>query len=224
MSKLILFQGDSITDAGRRNESAAGSDPGLGVGYATMAAGQLGLEQPDTYTFLNRGISANRIVDLLARIKRDIINLKPDVVSILIGINSVWHEYEQQNGVDADRFQQIYTMILEQILQALPNVKLMLMEPFVLEGSDTCATEQLPDRWDYFRTETQKRAQIVRELSERFGTVFVPLQTVFDEASKTSQQGNAYWVIDGVHPTVNGHALIAKQWRKGFDALISEGI
>lgn len=220
MSKLILFQGDSITDAGRRNESAACSDPSLGVGYATMVAGQLGLERPEAYSFLNRGISANRIVDLLARIKRDAINLKPDIMSILMGINSVWHEYEQKNGVSAERFRQIYTMILEEVLEALPEIKLMLLEPFVLEGSATCATELFPDRWDFFRTETQKRAEIVRELSETFGTVFVPLQHVFDEASKATGLGSAYWVIDGVHPTINGHALLAKQWRIGFDALV----
>lgn len=219
MSKLILFQGDSITDAGRRNESAACSDPTLGVGYATMVAGQLSLEQPDAYEFLNRGISANRIVDVLARIKRDMINLKPDIVSILMGINGVWHEYEQQNGVSAEKFHQIYTMILEELFQALPQTKLMLLEPFVLEGSATCATAELPDRWEYFYTETLKRAEIVKELASTFGAVFVPLQQVFDEACKKSRLGPDYWTIDGVHPTVAGHALIAKQWRIGFDAL-----
>ena len=87
MSKLILFQGDSITDAGRNREN----DAGTGTGYPTFVKGELGLSNPGEYEFINRGISGNRIVDLYARIKADIINLKPDYMSILIGVYDVWH-------------------------------------------------------------------------------------------------------------------------------------
>ena len=99
--KLVLFQGDSITDCGRNREA----DHPMGSGYATMAAGEIMAEHPGEYRFLNRGISGNRSVDLYARIKQDLINLKPDYLSILIGVNDVWHEYTRQNGVDADKFE-----------------------------------------------------------------------------------------------------------------------
>ena len=102
--KTILFQGDSITDAGRNREN----DANLGVGYPTLIKGELGFEEPGEFCFLNRGIGGNRIVDLYARIKMDIINLKPDVMSILIGVNDVWHDFSMHNGVDAEKFYKIY--------------------------------------------------------------------------------------------------------------------
>ena len=106
MSKVILFQGDSITDCGRdRNVSES-----IGTGYPRLTAAKLGFENPGEYTFYNRGISGNRIVDLYARIKLDIINLKPDYMSILIGVNDVWHEVMRKNGVDTKKFEKIYSI------------------------------------------------------------------------------------------------------------------
>ena len=103
--KTILFQGDSITDCGRSREN----DSDMGMGYPTMVKGELGLEYPGQYTFLNRGISGDRIVDIYARIKADIINLKPDYMSILIGVNDVWHELGGCcNGVSAEKYEKIY--------------------------------------------------------------------------------------------------------------------
>lgn len=98
--KKILFQGDSITDAGRSREDLTN----LGKGYPLFVAGALGMDEPGEYEFVNRGISGNRIVDIYARIKMDIINLKPDVMSLLIGVNDVWHEVSSQNGVDGDKY------------------------------------------------------------------------------------------------------------------------
>ena len=99
MSKLIVFQGDSITDCGRNREDITS----IGVGYAHMVKGQLGYEHPGEYEFINKGISGNRIVDVYARIKNDIINLKPDYMSLLIGVNDVGHElYGMYNGVSAE--------------------------------------------------------------------------------------------------------------------------
>ena len=115
--KTILFQGDSITDAGRSRED----DANLGLGYPTLVKGELGFEYPGRYTMLNRGISGNRVVDLYARIKADIINLKPDVMSILIGVNDVWHELGGHNGVDAEKYFKIYSMLIEEIKEALPE-------------------------------------------------------------------------------------------------------
>ena len=99
--KKILFMGDSITDAMRDREA----DDYLGAGYASMVAGELGYKEPYAYQFVNRGISGNRIIDLHARIRCDMINLQPDYISILIGVNDVWHEYTRKNGVAADKFE-----------------------------------------------------------------------------------------------------------------------
>ena len=130
MSKLkrILFQGDSITDTNRNKEILEANDPkALGTGYANMIAANLLKDKPkDQLEILNRGISGNRVVDLYARWKAEAINLEHDLISILIGVNDLWHEVERQNGVELDRFKTIYTLLLELTKQRLPNVKLVL--------------------------------------------------------------------------------------------------
>ncbi len=210
MSKLILFQGDSITDALRNREN----DTYSGNGYPTLVKGRLGYEEPGKYEFLNRGVSGNRIVDLYARIKIDLINLKPDVLSILIGVNDVWHEEERRNGVAADKFERIYDMLLEEVQEALPGIRLLILEPFVLHGSATENTAEHPTRWAYFRDETPLRAAAARRVAEKHGATFIPLQHLFDEACKLAEP--SYWLWDGVHPTAMGHELIAREWMKAF--------
>ena len=210
MSKRILFQGDSITDALRSREH----DFFLGNGYPTLVSARLGFEDPGKYTFLNRGVSGNRVVDLYARIKIDLINLKPDVLSILIGVNDVWHEEEIKNGVDAAKFERIYDLLLDEVQEALPGVQLIILEPFVLPGSATGNTPEHPTRWEYFRDETPLRAAAAKRAAERHGATFVPLQHLFDEACKLAEP--AYWLRDGVHPTAMGHELIAREWMKAF--------
>lgn len=214
MSSLILFQGDSITDASRHREM----DRYMGSGYANMAAGVLGAEHPGDYSFLNRGISGNRIVDLYARIKQDIINLKPDYLSILIGVNDVWHEYTRQNGVDAEKFELIYSLMIEEIKLALPDIKIIILEPFVLQGSKTCTSEEFPGRWEYFSKEVPLRARAAKRIAEKYGLVFVPLQETFDAAVRV-ESSEGYWLVDGVHPSAAGHELIKRQWLRGFAEL-----
>ena len=131
MAKVILFQGDSITDAGRSRDN----DLLTGTGYVRLTEAELGCTYPLLYTCYNRGISGNRIVDVYARIKADIINLAPDYMSILIGINDVWHEYTRQNGVSAEKFERIYDMLIHEIKEALPDIKIMILEPFVLTSA-----------------------------------------------------------------------------------------
>ena len=212
--KIIVFQGDSITDAGRNKDN----DNNPGFGYADMVMGELGLRHPYEFVFFNRGISGHRVVDLYARIRKDMINLKPDVLSILIGINDVWHEYNWQNGVEADRFERVYGMMIEDLKKALPDLKLMLLEPFVLPGSATESTPEYPDRWAFFEKETALRRDAVKQLAEKYGCVFVPLQQKFDDANADAPcQG--YWLRDGVHPTPAGHALIKESWLEGFAKL-----
>lgn len=203
----ILFQGDSITDAGRARDF----DPDKGEGYPTLVSAELGFENPGEYEFINRGIGGNRITDLLARIKSDTINLKPDVLSILIGINDVWHEFDACNGVDADLYETVYSIIIEQIKKNLPNIKIMILEPFVL--CDT-ATEE---NWTAFRSETEKRAAAAKRIAEKYGLKFIPLMKKFDEAA--ASHPDQTWLRDGVHPSSAGHELIKREWLKAFKEL-----
>ena len=208
MAKRILFQGDSITDAGRSWSNNAD----LGKGYAHLVEASLGFEEPGQHEFFNKGISGNRIVDLYARIKADIINLKPDFMSILIGVNDVWHEVgDNPNGVDNDKFFKIYSMLIEEVKEALPNIKIIILEPFVLEGPATT------EHWDYFKTETAKRAQMAKKIAEKFDLPFVELQAGFDALAKKAE--NTYWLGDGVHPTAKGHEFIKTEWLKAYKAL-----
>lgn len=214
--KTILFQGDSITDAKRDREN----DNYLGSGYATMVAGQLGLEHPGKYRFMNRGISGNRVSDLYARIKRDIINLKPDYMSILIGVNDVWHEISSQNGLSEQKFEIVYDLLICELLEELPQLKIMILEPFVLPGTATEATPENPRRWDLFHTEVPRRAAAAKRIAEKYGLPYIPLQSHFDNACTLAPASD--WLIDGVHPTPMGHALIKQQWMEGFTQLSDE--
>lgn len=211
--KRILFQGDSITDCGRNREDIAN----LGGGYPKHVGATLGCDFPSEYNFVNKGIGGNRIVDVYARIKSDIINLRPDYMSILIGVNDVWHEVAVQNGVDINKYEKIYTMLLEEVLEALPNIKIMILEPFVLKGSATDNTEQVPDRWERF-SKVKEYAVVAKRIAEKFGFAFVSLQDKFD-AAVARNADEAYWLRDGVHPTDFGHEIIARAWLEEFEKI-----
>lgn len=206
----ILFQGDSITDCYRVKEGDA-LDLRMGMGYAMLCQAELTCEEPNKYEIMNRGISGNRVNDLYARIRKDIINLKPDVMSILIGVNDVWHEFGEGNGVDADKYFKIYSMLIEEVKEALPDIKIMIMEPFCLKERGNA------DYWDEFRVEVAKRGEMAKKIAEKYQLPFIPLQNKFDEAAKLAE--NAYWLVDGVHPTAAGHYIIKKEWMKAFKAL-----
>ncbi|MBR4863501.1 MAG: hypothetical protein IKU07_02900 [Oscillospiraceae bacterium] len=211
MEKLILFQGDSITDAGRNRELPHG----MGVGYANMTAGELAYTEPYKYIFRNRGISGNRVVDLFARMKVDMINMKPDIMSILIGVNDVWHEYTKQNGVSAEKFEMVYDLLIRELLEELPDLKLMIMEPFVLPGSATENTPEHPERWDFFSKEVPLRAAAAKRLAEKYNLPFVPLQQRLEEANANAPSPD-YWLRDGVHPTAAGHVLLKNAWLEAY--------
>lgn len=206
--KRILFQGDSITDAHRSRDT----DYNIGFGYPGHLSGMLGVDRPGEFECINRGISGNRIVDLYQRIKVDFINLKPDIISILIGINGVWHEVNYQNGVSAQKYEFVYDLLLTELEEALPGVKLIIMEPFMLRGAATLGTPEIPDRYEYYERETPLRAAAAKRLAEKHNCAFVPLQEAFNEACKHAPA--EFWISDGVHPTPAGHQLIARQWIK----------
>ncbi|MBQ3573879.1 MAG: SGNH/GDSL hydrolase family protein [Clostridia bacterium] len=218
--KTILFQGDSITDCGRDKsyDTAWWNEPSpvkdgisAGHGYARFVEAQLGVDYPNEYGFINRGISGNRVVDIYARINKDIINLKPDYMSILVGVNDVWHGLDGWNGVDADKHFMIYSLMIEEIKSALPDIKIMILEPFLLKAT---ATE---NNWELFRGEVEKRAEKSRLVAEKYGLKFVPLMSKFDEAAKLAPA--SYWSADGVHPTAKGHEIIKREWIKAFEEI-----
>ncbi len=206
MSKIsILFQGDSITDCGRSREYAnLRPGAGLGSGYPTLIAARLFCDHPEIeWNIMNRAISGNRVVDLYARWKIDALNLKPDVLSIMIGVNDTWHEKATGNGVEVPRYARIYRELLEWTKSTLPAIRFVLLEPYVLDFGAVG-----PDWID----EINARRQVVRELAKDFGAVLIPTQEILDEAAaRTTKE---YWLADGVHPLLAGHQLIADAWLK----------
>jgi len=203
---IVLFQGDSITDCRRDRDNAQTANDlhGLGGGYAKMVAAELLSSRPDAgLQFLNRGIGGNRVVDLYARIKSDLINLNPNVVSLLIGVNDTWQEKRGGNGVSVPKYERIYRDLLAEVWEALPDVKFVLCDPFVLP----CGV--VTEDWV---SEIAERRAVVATLAEEFQAVHVPFQSDFDKAMETAAPG--YWAHDGVHPTAAGHQIMAKSWMR----------
>ena len=204
--KIVLF-GDSITDMGRDRNSDLGAFS-YGHGYSNAITSQLTKENPLKYEIYNRGVSGDRSVDLYARIKRDVWNLYPNVLSILIGVNDVWHDLgEKPNGVDIVRYEKVYRAIIEETKEKLPNVKIILCEPFVLKGA---ATEEKFDQFE----KVKDYAKIVKKLAEEYGLFFLPLQEQLNEAAE--KFGAEKFLYDGVHPSLAGAGLIADAWLKLF--------
>ena len=207
--KIILF-GDSITDMGRDRTSDMGAFS-FGHGYSNIIASQLLKSNPLRYEIYNRGISGDRIVDLYARIKRDVWNIQPNVLSILIGVNDVWHDLgENPNGVDIVRYEKVYRTIIEGTKERLPDVKFILCEPFVLKGA---ATEE--HYADFLKVKDY--AKVVKRLAEEYSLYFLPLQKILDEAAE--KFGADKFLYDGVHPSLAGAGLIADAWLNLFRSI-----
>ena len=209
--KAFLFQGDSITDAGRDDENQ--DNFGLGCGYALLLASDIEKNNKGKIKFINRGKSGDRITDVYARIKEDIINLKPDYMSILIGVNDVSHELTMGCGVTPKKFGMIYELLIEEIKESLPEIRIIILEPFVLKGT---ATEKL---WNDFNCEVRKLADVSKQIAQKYVLKFVPLQDKFDELS--SDGDTRYWSVDGIHPTSAGHQVIKEELQKAIEEYIS---
>ncbi|MFA5858873.1 MAG: SGNH/GDSL hydrolase family protein [Elusimicrobiota bacterium] len=194
---VILFQGDSITDAGRQKDNPAA----LGHGYAMITAGWMLAKSPElNLKFINRGISGNRTCDLVARWDADCIAIKPNLVSIMIGVNNSWHRYTK-NALTADNvFESEYRVILTRVKKELPGTKIVILNPFL---SDVPKIMHLHEDLD-------PKIQIVNKLAKEFADVHIPLDKMFRDA--ITKQPPEYWAADGVHPTVAGHAFIAQAW------------
>ena len=202
----ILFIGDSITDCVRQRDNPSS----LGQGYALMAAGELAYKYPNkNLEFVNKGISGNKVTDLLARWRRDCINIEPDVISIMVGINDLWHEFKRQEGLDIGMYRQVFDILLTETKRRLPHTKVILIEPFVLNVEGEIM--EIANRFEPYR-------QAVKNLATDHNHTHMPLQEIFNEACKTTTA--TYWAHDGVHPTPAGHMLIAKEWVKVAESII----
>ena len=200
----ILFQGDSITDGARGRNN----DPNhvLGHSYAFLVAAKYGAIYPErNLTFFNRGISGNKVPDLLGRWQTDAVDLKPTVVSILIGVNDIWHPMLSTNQlVSVEQYEAGYDQLLAETVAALPEAKIILLEPFITPGRATSP------KWDVWQEHLKKFQAVVAKLGAKYKAPVVKLQSLFDEASKRAPA--EYWVWDGVHPTYAGNQLIADEW------------
>jgi acyl-CoA thioesterase I len=203
----VLFQGDSITDAGRER----GLPDNLGAGYPLLVSSLYAAAYPERdVTFRNRGVSGDRVVDLAERWERDCLDIRPDVLSILVGVNETWRAFTDVDPTPATLFETRYRDLLERTRAALPACRIALMEPFLLPVSPEL---------DLWRADLDLKIHVVRRLARDFGCALVPLDSLF--AAVATRREPAYWAEDGVHPTPAGHALIARAWLEAFGVSLS---
>jgi lysophospholipase L1-like esterase len=200
----ILFQGDSITDAGRKKDDGGyNTSAVLGTGYAMLAGAELLHKNPSlNLKIYNRGISGNKVYQLAERWENDCISLKPDVLSILIGVNDFWHKLNGKYDGTIKKYLDDYKALLDQTKQKLPEVQLIVGEPFAVSGIKAVDEKWYPDFNDY-------RAA-AKEIAASFNAVLIPYQSVFDKAHQSAP--GAYWTNDGVHTTLAGARLMAEAW------------
>jgi len=202
---IILFQGDSITDAGRKRDVAdANSYAALGQGYAWLTAAGLLTGEPDKkLKIYNRGVSGNKVYQLAERWQKDCLDLKPDVLSVLIGVNDFWHKLKHDYKGTLETYERDYKLLIKRTKDALPDVKLVVCEPFVLKVG------HVDDSWF---PEFNRYRDAAKRVAGEAGAVFVSFQTTFDAAVKIAPP--ALWVKDGVHPTTDGASIMAESWLK----------
>ena len=203
----VLFQGDSITDAGRDKRNYYD----LGEGYPKYAAELIKESYPDTeFEFINLGISGNRTSQLFDRFYTDAIALQPDVISILIGINDLWHRHSPERIETTDAQLELnYREILKRI-KSQTNAKIIILSPYVLDA----------DIVSYLKEDIKTVLPIIRKLASEYADVYVPLDELFEEALK-NQPTPLYYSADGVHPNQNGAKFIAEHYAKAINKLLN---
>ena len=195
---LVLFQGDSITDAGR----VRSDDTDLGGGYANMAAAWFSASYPEREVrFANRGVSGNTILDLEGRWGRDCLRLEPAWLSILIGINDTYR------GVSTERFESVYHRLLLEARKVLAP-RFILIEPFLLAATDENVEK---------RSQLDPKIEAVRRLAREFGAVLVNADGILARASVA--RAPDFWAPDGIHLSQPGHALLAQAWLRAVGAV-----
>lgn len=209
-NETILLIGDSVTDAGRARPIGEGRVEGWGNGYPMMVGSSLGAMYPELkLRVLNMGTSGNTVRDLAARWQEDVLNLKPDWVSICIGINDVWRQFDcplrHDLHVLPEEYERTYRSLLE---KTLPHVKgMLLLSPYFME----------PNLKDPMRVRMDEYTAIVKALAKEYGTLFVDMQAEFDSLFTHTHPMSIAW--DRIHPNNVGHMLMAKAYLKaiGFD-------
>ncbi|MCX5071426.1 SGNH/GDSL hydrolase family protein [Streptomyces sp. NBC_00513] len=206
---IVMFTGDSITDCQRRE-----SEDGLGFGYPLRVAGEWGLRHPDRpVTWMNTGIGGDKVMDLEARWEKDVLDARPDVVSILVGVNDMgWHTLDPEGYViPVEEFEAGYDRLLAPLAEV--GTRLILIEPFLLpihglvEAGAAVIGEEERRQW---RIDLDPKIQAVRRLAAKYGAQLLDADGLFTELAVTT--GPEYWAADGVHPTPAGHAALAKAW------------
>jgi lysophospholipase L1-like esterase len=204
---IILFQGDSITDAGRKREAAdPNSTDMLGMGYPLFTAASIlqkhAGKQPKIY---NRGISGNKVFQLRERWETDTLAYRPDILSILIGVNDYWHTLTGGYKGTAEIYENDLRSLLKYTREKLPAVQLIICEPFILKGGSAIKENEWLPMFNDYRIAAKK-------LAAEFKATFVPFQAAFEEALKTAPA--SHWSSDGVHPNLPGRQLMAETWLK----------
>ncbi|RQO74440.1 lysophospholipase [Pedobacter sp. KBW06] len=201
---VILFQGDSITDAGRNRDNRDFNQAGaLGRGYAFLAASELLNKHADkNLKIYNRGVSGNKIFQLAERWDKDCLEIKPNILSLLIGVNDYWHKHNGSYTGTLQSYEDDFRALLNRTKQALPDVKLIIAEPFAVNNISAVDRTWYPE-FDHYRFAAQR-------VASDFGAVWIPFQKVFNGAQKKAP--GIYWTTDGVHPSMAGSQLMAKEW------------
>lgn len=199
----LLFQGDSITDM-KWGRNQTDRNHYLGHSYVYLIAARLGVDIPEAQlNIYNRGMSGNKIQNLRDRWQKDAIDMDPNLLSILIGVNDV---AQNPNAVDFKAWEANYRFILEASLNANPDLMLVLLDPFVLASGRLSNA----DSFSRSRDQVEGLIQIVGQLEKDYDTVHIKTQKVFDDAARIGSPDQ--WIWDGVHPLPQGHELIARNW------------
>lgn len=203
----ILFQGDSITDAGRDKRNYHD----MGNGYPKYASALLAQAFPEqSLEFINLGIGGNRTDQLFDRLYPDGIALCPDIISILVGINDVWHRYNESQKIETtnEQIEVNYRAILTR-LRKQTTAKIVLLSPYLLDCNDK----------ELIRADLPALLSIVRKLAKEFADVYIPLDEHFERVLKTQPEPH-YYSADGVHPNENGAKFIGKLYYEAVAPLL----
>ena len=211
----LLFQGDSITDMkwGRNQKDR---NHYLGHSYVYLIAARLGVDMPEAQLDVyNRGMSGHKVRDLKARWQKDAIDMKPDWLSILVGVNDV--SRGERSTLDFQKWEEDYRFLVDRSRKVNPNLRIVLMDPFVLRMTRLSAD----DVWKRWRGEIDKLGEIVSRLAHEFKAIHVETQKIFDQAAE--EVSCEHWIWDGVHPLPQGHELIARNWLQAVSAGTNKG-
>lgn len=215
--KTIVFFGDSLTQMNM--DISPDSDwkfgKAMGEGYVTYVSGVLSNKYPEKYRYINAGVGGHKSVDLYARIKHDVWQYEPDYLTIFVGINDVLREVNPDfnDGVDDERFEWVYDMMISETLKRFENIKIILVEPIILHAS-RFSDEEYQAR----RDGAERKSAIIAKLADKYNLPYVRLQDKFDDLA--SKYGADILLGDGVHTGPAGAYLIGQEWLKAFEEVL----